>query len=215
MKLVFTALLFTILILLIGFYVPIESSMGIVQKIFYFHVSSAWVAFLAFFVNFIASLGYLFKRYDRWDALAFSSGEIGLIFCGIVMISGPIWAKSAWGVWWNWEPKLTTMLLLTALYMGYMLLRTAFNNDEKKVYSAVLGVINFVSVPIVYFSVKFWGQTLHPPTGVGLDFEMKITFLVALLAFGVLYINLIIFRYRLELRVRDSEMLKALYFKNI
>lgn len=212
---VLTILMFTGSILLIGFYAPVESSMGVAQKIFYFHVSSAWIAFLSFFVTFVASLRYLSKHDDRLDALAVSSVEIGLVFCGGVLISGPIWAKSAWGVWWNWEPRLTTMLLLAGLYIGYMLLRSAFSNEEKKIYSAVMGLVNFVSVPVVYFSVRFWGSTLHPSTGVGLPFKMKITLFVTLAAFSLFYIYLLIFRYRLELLDRKLEMLKARCFERL
>jgi len=207
--------MFTGSIILIGFYAPIESEMGVVQKIFYFHVSSAWIAFLSFFVTFVASFRYLSKRDDRWDVLATSSVEIGLIFCGIVLISGPIWAKSAWGVWWNWEPKLTTMLLLTGLYIGYMLLRSAFTNEEKKIYSAVIGLINFIIVPVVYFSVQLWGSTLHPPTGVQLHPKMKITLFASLATFSLFYLYLVIFRYRLELLERKLEMLKTKCFNRI
>ena len=177
-------------ILLVFVYAPEEKQMGAVQRIFYFHAPAARKAFLAFGVTFVTSIGYLWKRNRTLDSLAVASAEIGLVFCTIVLISGPIWAKGAWNTWWDWEPRLTTTLILWLMYAGYLVLRTAFSDERKYTYSAVLGVLAFVNVPIVYFSVRWWGSVLHPvdvikPTRVELDPRMRVAFFVSLFTFSL------------------------------
>ncbi|MBD3274663.1 MAG: cytochrome C assembly protein [Candidatus Marinimicrobia bacterium] len=182
--------------LLIAWYAPLERTMGIVQKIFYYHVPSAWVAFLAFGVVFVCSILYLTSRDKRWDTLAASSVEIGVLFSLIVLITGPIWARPVWGVWWTWEPRLTTTLILFLIYVAYLLLRYFGGEGDKTAnFSAVLGIIGFINVPLVYLSINWWSAEaqVHPQR-VGMGAEMKVAFFVSLFTFTVLYIYLLVRR---------------------
>jgi len=186
-------------LLLLSFYmvlvfVPTEKDMGIVQRIFYYHVPLAWVAFLAFFVVFFASIGYLVKRKPRWDHVACASAEIGLVFISLMLLTGMIWAKSAWGVWWIWEPRLTTSLVLWFVYVAYFIVRAYVVEEERKArFGAVVGIIGFLNVPLVFLSVTLW-RTQHPPLTIftdGLAGSMMATLLVCLFAFNFFYIYLL------------------------
>jgi heme exporter protein C len=182
-------------------FAPVEVKMGAIQKIFYFHVASAWVGFFALFVTFIASIVFLKRRDSASDHTAASSAEIGLLFCSIVLISGPLWAKPIWGAYWSWDPRLTTTLVLWFIYAGYALLRKFVAEPERKrLYSAVLGIIGFVDVPIVFFSIRWW-RTIHPNViqkgGGGLHSHMLAALLVSIAAFTLLYISLMNKRIRL------------------
>ena len=210
---VLITLLMVLSILLVFAYAPEEKRMGAVQRIFYFHVPAAWNAFLAFGVTFVTSIGYLWKRSRTLDSLAVASAEIGLVFCTIVLVSGPIWAKGAWNTWWNWEPRLTTTLILWLMYAGYLVLRTAFSDERKYTYSAVLGILAFVNVPIVYFSVRWWGSVSHridviKPTRVELDPRMEIAFFVSLLTFTLFYIYLLRLRHHIERTSQEIESIQ-------
>jgi heme exporter protein C len=182
-------------------YAPVERVMGAVQKIFYFHVASAWVCFFALFVTFIASIVFLKKRSKESDYIAAASAEIGLLFCTIVLITGPLWARPVWGAYWSWDPRLTTTLVLWFIYAGYILLRKfIIETERKRVYSAVLGIIGFVDVPIVFFSIRWW-RTMHPNVlqkgGGGITGEMLAALLISIAAFTLLYLALMNKRIRL------------------
>lgn len=181
-------------------YAQIEKTMLEVQKIFYFHVSSAFTAFIAFGVTCLCSIFYLIKRNDKFDLLAVASAELGIVFCTVVLTTGPIWAKYAWNTWWNWEPRLTSTLILWLMYIGYFLMRSALPEEKKRVYSAVLGILAFLNVPIVYFSVEFWKGKLHPgiETKMNLPPTMFKTWLIAWMALTVLYVFLLMLRYQTE-----------------
>lgn len=187
------------------FYAPTERTMGDAQRIFYFHVPSAWVGFLAFFVVFIASLMFLRTRERRWDALALSSAEIGVVFTTLVLLTGPLWAKKAWGVFWVWDARLTTTLILWMIYVGYLMLRSSAEGERRQRFAAVLGIIGALDIPIIYISVEIW-RTMHPDllisTG-GLETRMTQTLMVCLLSFTILYAYLLIQRVRLE-QARDQ-----------
>lgn len=192
---------------MIFFYVPTELSMGVVQRIFYVHVPSAWVAFLAFGIVALCSLGYLWLRDERLDAIAVSSAELGLVFTTAVLITGPLWGKIAWGAWWVWEPRLTLTLLLWFIYVGYFMLRGATENPEKgKRFAAILGVVGAVDIPLIHVSVN-WFRSQHPqpvimrPEGPTADPEIVQTLMVSLLAFTLTFFALLLYRYALE-RVR-------------
>jgi heme exporter protein C len=197
---------------LVFIYVPTEKTMGIVQRIFYFHVPLAWVAFLAFFVVFICSIAYLRKRETKWDNIAHSSARIGLVFTTLVLITGPIWAKPAWGVWWTWDARLTTTLVLWLIYLAYHMVRS-FATDESQGarFGAVVGIVGFIDVPIVAFAIVLW-RTQHPDPLVfesgGLTSSMLLTLLVCLAAFTVLYIYLMVQTISLRQAKVDIEMLK-------
>ena len=187
-------------IYLVFSYAPIETTMLEVQKIFYFHVSSALTVFLAFGVTCLFSLLYLIKRKDKFDTVAAASAELGIVFCTIVLLTGPIWAKPAWNTWWNWEPRLTSTLILWLMYIGYFILRSALTGEKRKVYSAVLGILAFLDVPIVYFSVEIWQGNLHPDTDTkwNLAPEMVTTWMLTSFALTVVYVFVLMVRYETE-----------------
>jgi heme exporter protein C len=174
-------------------YVPTEKVQGIVQRIFYFHVSSALTMFLAFFVVFAASIVYLWTSLPWWDNIAASAAEIGVIFCTLVLITGPIWARPIWGAWWTWDPTLTLTLVLWLIYVAYLMLRADAYDPKRARFAAILGIIGFVDVPIIRWSVEKW-RTLHPKPVViqkggetGLPPSMMLTFLLCLAAFWLLF----------------------------
>jgi len=193
---------------------PKESAMGNVQRIFYFHVPFAIGCFLGFFVVLVGSVGYLIRRERRWDLLAESAAELGVLYCTIVLVTGPIWARPIWGTWWTWEIRLTLTLLLWLIYVAYLLLRMYVDEPEQRArFAAVLGILGFLLVPFVYYSVYLW-KGLHPQ-GVlkkgNLDPAMRQVFLfnlwtILLLFFVLLGLRLQLGRAREELeQVRELE----------
>lgn len=191
-------------------FAEIEMTMLEVQKIFYFHISSAFTLFLAFSVTFIASILYLIKRLNKYDTIALVSTEIGIVFGVVVFTTGPIWARFAWNTWWNWEPRLTSALILWLIYVAYLILRSALPEEKKRVYSAVLGIIGFLNVPIVYFSVELWQGGLHPDTTTKMNLPptMQTAWLISWLALTLLYLFLLMFRYRAEQMKLELEMIQ-------
>jgi heme exporter protein C len=146
---------------------PRELTQGNVQRIMYVHVPSAWVGFLAFGVVFVASITYLWKRTAPADRLAHASAETGVVFTGLAIATGSIWGKPTWGAWWTWDARLTTTALLFVIYLGYLLLRGVVDDRERGArFAAVLGIIGFLDVPLVYQSVAWW-RTLHQPPSIG------------------------------------------------
>ena len=138
---------------LIFLWVPTEITMGVVQRIFYFHVPAALVGFIGFFIVFIASIGYLVKRTRGWDRVAQSAAEVGVVFLSVAIVSGAIWAKPVWGTWWTWDPKLTTTFILWVIYLGYLMVRAYTEGKEQGArFAAVVGIIGFIDVPIVYMA---------------------------------------------------------------
>ena len=142
--------------------VPTEREMGIVQRIFYFHVASAWVAFLGFFLVAGASVVYLWNGARAADRLAEAAAEVGVLFCTLVLITGPIWARPVWGVWWTWDPRLTMTVILWAIYASYLMLR-AFGGEDEAVrrYAAVLGIVGVLDIPLIRVSVRLL-RGIHP-----------------------------------------------------
>jgi len=194
-------------------YVPTEKHAGIVQRIFYFHVPVAWVSFLAFFVTFISSILYLWKREIKWDAIACASAEAGVIFTTLVLITGPVWAKPAWGIWWTWDARLTTSLVLWLIYVAYLLVRSLASEPARGArYGAVIGIVGFIDVPVVFLTVNLW-RTQHPTTIIfegGLTTSMLITLLVCIAAFTFLYILLIIQSAGLKAMEADIKRLRSM-----
>jgi heme exporter protein C len=183
--------------------VPNEREMGIVQRIFYFHVSSAWVAFAGFFVVAAASGVYLWNGSRTADRLAAASAESGVLFCTFVLITGPIWARPIWGVWWTWDPRLTMTVVLWTIYVSYLMLRT-FGGEEESIrrYAAVLGIIGVLDIPIIRVSVKLM-RGVHPEVltrkeGGGLgDPSMYTALYVSALALTLLAAWFIVLRMRI------------------
>lgn len=188
------------------YYAPTERTMGDAQRIFYFHVPSAWIGFLAFFLVFVSSILYLLKGSRKWDVLALSAAEIGVVFTTLVLVTGPIWAKAAWGVYWTWDARLTTTLILWFIYIGYLTLRSTVDDIRKARLAAVLGIVGFLDVPVIYLSVTIW-RTMHPTLLInesgGLEDAMRATLFVALGAFTLLFALLLAGRVRLEQK-RDA-----------
>jgi heme exporter protein C len=189
-------------------YAPTERAMGVAQRVFYVHVPSAWTAFLAFFVVAAASILYLWRGERRWDILALSSAELGVILTSLALITGSLWGKVVWGTWWTWEARLTSTLVLWLIYVAYLMLRAYTEGPHQARFAAVLGIVGALDIPIIFFSVRWW-RTLHPepmvlrPSGPALEPKMSQALLVSVVAFTLLYIYLLIQRVRLE-RARDE-----------
>lgn len=196
-------------------FAPEERSMGHVQRIFYFHVPSAWVSGLAFAVVFGASIGYLWKRDRKYDIAAYAAAEIGVMFATLVLVTGPIWARPVWNTWWEWSPRLTLFLVLWFIYIAYLMLHNFVEGEEKRArFAAVFGIVGFVDVPIVYLSIRLW-RDIHPSPVIaggensGLHPDMRLTFFFSLFVFTLLFIKLFINRLRLERsQVRVAELKK-------
>ncbi|MDQ7031399.1 MAG: cytochrome c biogenesis protein [Desulfonauticus sp.] len=181
-------------------YAPVEASLGIVQKIFYLHLPFAWWGMFSFFVLFIASILFLKTNKDKFDALARACAEVGVLFTGLALICGSIWAKASWGVWWLWEPRLTTTFIMWFVYAGYLLIQTLnIDSGKKKRISAVIGIVAFLNVPLVFVSARMW-RSVHPVVFAskhgGLPPEMFYTIIISLVGFGFLWISLLILRFR-------------------
>jgi heme exporter protein C len=207
-----SAIVMVVALYLVFVYAPAERTMGDMQRIFYFHVSSAWVGFFAFFVTLIASIVYLWKGARRWDIVALSSVEVGVTFMTMAIISGSIWAKVAWNVWWTWDPRLTTSTILWLIYVSYLMLRNAIDEEARQArFAAVHGIVGFVSVPITFMAIRWW-RTIHPVIldsgGFSLATPMLITMLFCIGAFTLLYFILLIYRVRLEQLADEVEQLK-------
>ena len=164
---IITAAMMLMDLFLIFMVAPTDSVLGHVQRVFYFHVPIAIMSFVAFLVVFIGSLGYLVRRTPRWDATAHASAEVGVVLVTLALLTGIIWARPVWNTWWTWEPRLTTTLILWLIYVAYLMVRSYAPTQSKgAIYAAVVGIIGFVDVPIVYYSVVWW-RSIHPSPVVG------------------------------------------------
>jgi heme exporter protein C len=186
------------------FIAPTERTMGLIQRIFYFHAASAWAGMTAFSVCFVANLLYVWRRQPRWDSLGVSAAEVGLAFITIVLITGPIWAKPVWGIYWTWDARLTSTFVLWLLYISYLLLRTLIEEpDRRALLSALFGIFAFLDVPLVFGAIRWW-RTQHPAPvimggpGSGLEPTMRAVFFFSVFALHALMAFLIVERYGLE-----------------
>ena len=185
------------------------SGEGDAGRIVYFHVPMAWVAFLAFFIVFGASIAYLRTSNPRWDHLGRASAEVGLVFTTLVLITGAIWGYPIWGTWWSWDPKLTTTLILWFMYLAYLMVRSYAEPPRGPRFAAVVGIVAFVDVPIVYMS-NYWWRTLHPPPAIGPLAAQQPSativwiLLLALVAFTVFFAFLV--RVRVEIEEADAAL---------
>jgi heme exporter protein C len=203
----FAAALYTIFVV-----APVEQQMGIVQKIFYFHVPSAYAMYIGFFVSAVGSAVYLLKRSPRWDAIAVAGAEVGTLFCLIVLLTGPLWARKAWGVWWTWDPRLTTTLLSGMIFAAYLALRSMGDAGEvEKRFAAGLALLGLVNLPLIHYSVQRW-RGVHPTVitgkGGGLESEMYWALGISFLAFTGLAVLLIWARASLERQREESARLR-------
>jgi heme exporter protein C len=192
---------------------PTEQTMGNVQRIFYYHVPSAWTAFILFFVNFGASVYYLIKRCSTADIVALVSAEVGVVFCTVVLVTGPIWARPVWGIWWTWDMRLTSTLVLWLIYVSYLFLRRFSSSGQTPALAAVLAVLGALCVPFVYFSIWFF-RTQHPQPVMGdggsIDPRMWHVLLLNWLAFSCFAFLVCWSRYRLEILKREVDQAHAL-----
>ncbi len=183
---------------------PVEVQMGIVQKIVYIHVPSAVATLVAFGLTFAASIAYLATRDWTWDAIAASACEVGMVFATIVLVTGPLWARSAWNTWWTWEPRLTSFLILWILYGGYHVVRASVAPGSRRTISSVLGIILFVNLPVVWKSVEWWRGSLHP-RAVTMTGDMRQTLLLSMAAWLVFFLAVFQERLRLESLRQSAE----------
>ncbi len=195
---------------------PEERTLGTVQRIFYFHVGSAWNAYLAFFIVFVFSIAYLVRRRESFDAVAVSAAEVGIVFTVLTLVTGTFWARAVWNVWWTWEPRLTTTVILLFMYIAYLLIRAAAEgSDRRGRLASVFGIVAFANVPLVHFSAVWW-RGMHPtviqldgPTPrLEMDPRMVTAMLVGLAALTVVSAYLFVHRLRLEHMSRSADALK-------
>src|SRR3974377_899890 len=198
-----------------NFYIaPQERTMGVIQRIFYFHAATAWAGEMVFFVCFIANLLYVWKRQQKYDWLGVTCAEVGLACITIVLITGPIWAHPVWGIWWTWDARLTSTFVLWLLYVSYLLLRSLIEEpDRRALLSALFGVFAFLDVPLVFFSIRWW-RTQHPAPvimggqGSGLNPTMSKVFFFNVLVMHIFVGFLIVERYVLEKIRHDVDLLQ-------
>jgi heme exporter protein C len=201
-----------ILLAMAFFYAPEDANQGAAQRIFYIHVPSAWIGFLAFAVVFAGSIAFLKSGRRVWDDLASSSAEVGVVFTTAVLITGPLWGRPVWGVYWTWDPRLTSFLMLWLIYLSYIVLRGYVPEPVRRAkFSAVLGIVGFLDVPIVYLSARWW-RSEHPTQFVvesgDLPVQMLITLIVGVVTFTFLYLYLLSVR-RSVARLRAQRELEG------
>ena len=201
-------------VVLILFFTPVEAVMGPVQKVFYFHMSAAWVGMLSFIFAAVAGGAYLVSRRIRWDWLSISAIEVGLVFAVIAIFSGMIWARPIWNTWWVWDPRLTTTAIMVLIYIAYFILRAGLNTPEAQArLGAVYAILAVVTVPLTFFSIRLF-RTIHPVviatgSGEGSGFNMTPRMLtalfVSLFVFTILLADLIWHRFRLAQLQNDLD----------
>ena len=218
-------LLTAVLVLVDGYLIfmvaPTDLVLGHIQRIFYIHVPISLLSFIGFFVCAVAGIGYLIRRTDRWDRLAHSAAEVGVVFVTLALVTGVIWARPVWGAWWTWEPRLTTTLILWLIYVAYLMIRHyAPTPQQGRSWAAVVGIIGFVDVPIVYYSVQWW-RSIHPVQVIGpesaddaLEPIMARILIFSFVAILALFVYLVMERMALrqaedrlsELRLQNSDL---------
>ena len=185
--------------------VAADVTQGDVQRIMYVHVPSAWLAFLAFMVTMVGSVAWLRTKEQKWDRVAASSAEIGVVFTGLAIAAGMIWAKPVWGQFWTWEPRLVTTALLFFIYLGYLALRRAVIDPVQRARrAAIMGIVAAVQIPIVYYSVNWWRSLHQPSSARSIDTPLRITLLLGVVAFTFAYS--VMLRRRLELARLEEEL---------
>jgi heme exporter protein C len=204
-------------ICIVFFFTPIEAVMGAVQKVFYFHVASAWVGMLGFLTAAVCGAVLLISRKTRWDVMSEAGVEIGLVFMSVGIVSGSIWAKPIWNTWWTWDPRLTTSAIMVLIYQAYQMLRHSLDDPDRRArYSAVYAIVGFVSVPLTVFSIRLF-RTIHPvliggESAFNMDPDMLRTFAFCLISFTVLFIDL--FWHRVLLGQFAENVDQARYFSH-
>lgn len=181
------------------FVVPADGTQGEVQRLLYIHVPIAVISEIAFFIVFLMSTLYLVQRKLKWDLVAVSAVEVGVLGTALTLILGSLWARPTWGIWWDWDPRLTTTAILLVIYVGYLIVRSMTDDpDQRARWAAVIGIIGFVQVPIVYLSV-FWWRSLHQPPSSprSMASQFGMVLLLNFVAYAVGFAYLVLRRYRL------------------
>ena len=190
---------------LIFFYAPVEAQLGLMQKVFYTHLPLAWWALISFLVVFVASVVYLIRRSPAADRVCAAAAEVGVLLAGLALVTGMIWARRSWGVWWTWEPRLTTYFILMLMIFGYFILRNAVEDTERRaVYASVFGILIFIDVPICFLVTRLIPSGVHPVifrTDSGLSPEMLLPLMLGMVGFALIAFGL----YRLRLRAQVME----------
>ena len=194
---------------LVFMWVPTEQNLGISQRIFYFHVPLGWLGMVSIVIVAFASVMHLVTGRRRWDDLAYSTAELGIIFATLILVTGAIWAKPAWGVWWVWDPKLTTTLVLWFIYAGYLMIRVyGPAGTQGKRFASVIALIGAIDAPIIYKATDWW-RTAHPDNNIPSDLnsQMLLTLLASVIAFTILYAYMLSERYALRKSESDLDEL--------
>lgn len=216
---IITSLLLVFTLYSVFLYAPREVIMGEVQRIFYFHVAAGWVGALAFLVTLVAGCFYLSTRNNKWDRIAVSSVEVGVVFTTMNIVSGSIWARPVWNTWWTWDPRLTTATIMWLLYVSYLMLRQGLDDPlRRRSFSSVYGIVAFVSVPLTFLAIRVW-RTIHPvviggndPSAEGqfdMTDRMRATLLLSVFTFTLLYATLLWYRVRIERLSEQVDEMKA------
>ncbi len=203
--LVASAALMAVTLYLIYFWVPTEQNLGVSQRIFYFHIPLAWLGMVSIVLVAIGSVMYLITKREKWDSFASTTAELGVLFLSALLITGVIWNKPTWGIWWTWDARLTTTLILWFIYVGYLMVRAyAPKGSQGARYGAIVALIGLIDAPIIYMATVWW-RTVHPDLNIGplaesggLDSKMATTLWVSLIAFTVVYVYMLIERYNLK-----------------
>lgn len=213
-----SVLLFLSAVALVFLYAPVERTMGPVQKVFYFHVATAWVGMLGFLAAAVVGVIYLVTRNKKWDLMGYAAVEISLVFFLIAIITGSIWARPTWNTWWTWDPRLTTAAVVELIYAAYLLLRQGVDDPDRRArFSAVYAIFGFLSVPLTFITIRLL-RTIHPVVvgganpaaegGFSMIDPMKYTFFFSLFVFSVLFIDFWWHRFRLEKLSAELEELR-------
>ncbi|MBE9478727.1 MAG: cytochrome c biogenesis protein CcsA [Chloroflexi bacterium] len=210
-----TSAVFVVALYLVLIWAPQEAIMGDVQRVFYFHVAAGWVGALAFLVTAIVGGIYLARGEQRWDRIAVSSVEIGIVFTFINIVTGSIWARPIWNTWWTWDPRLVTATIMLLIYIAYIMLRQGIEDPDRRArFGAVYGIVGFISVPLTFLSIRIF-RTIHPivvgssdPTAAGafnMTADMRVAFFFSLFTFTLIYITLVWHRLRLQQQMEKIE----------
>ena len=204
-----SALLMALTLYMVYMWVPTEQNLGVSQRIFYFHVPLGWIGMVSIIVVAVASIVHLYTGKQKWDDLAYSTAELGIIFASLILITGAIWGKPVWGVWWTWDAKLTTTLVLWFIYVGYLMVR-AYGpaGTQGRRFASVIALIGAVDAPIIYKATDWW-RSAHPERNVPSDLneQMALTLLVSVVTFTIIYAYLLMERYSLRRSESDLDEL--------
>ena len=204
-----SALLMALTLYMVYMWVPTEQNLGVSQRIFYFHVPLGWIGMVSIIVVAVASILHLYTGKQKWDDLAYSTAELGIIFASLILITGAVWGKPVWGVWWTWDAKLTTTLVLWFIYAGYLMVR-AYGpaGTQGRRFASVIALIGAIDAPIIYKATDWW-RSAHPERNVPFDLneQMALTLLVSVVTFTIIYVYMLMERYSLRRSESDLDEL--------